>query len=435
MSGRKKKDEPPREGRGLLLSLQKGLCRGCTHCIRVCPTEAIRVRKGKAEVIPHRCIQCGQCIWVCPREAWTVQADSLSQIKEKNDNACAVLDSVVFGQFGDSTPPLRVIQAFRDIGFSSVREMGESLEIYRGAVSNFLSSEGRAFPAISSDCPAVVQLVQVKFPSLIENLVPIIPPYEIMAHRLKEEISKNSMASFYYIVPCLAKAHAAIRPLSAEGGFSGAVPLADLYNPLKGSLHQKNRSSDLGSEENSSFGLEWAYAGGESKALGILEASLVVDGIRQVVDILELAENGLLGTVPFIEAWSCPGGCLGGALNVQNPYLAKFHLQSGIRKYPSSLKSKASWGDSREKGLYRLNQPWRPREGMRLDEDLKVAMEKLRCIDGVVKKFPGIDCGSCGCPNCLALAEDVVQGYASENDCIYMRKGTKGSRSKRKERP
>ena len=59
---------------------------------------------------------------------------------------------------------------------------------------------------------------------------------------------------------------------------------------------------------------------------------------------------------------------------------------------------------------------------MRLDENLQTAMEKLRRIDETVKRFPGIDCGSCGSPNCLALAEDVVQGYARETDCIYTRR-------------
>ena len=416
------------------MGLRRELCRGCTHCIRVCPTEAIRVRQGKAQVMPHRCIQCGECIRVCPWEAWAAQADSPNRIKERDGHSWALLDPAVFGQFGNLTSSLEVTRAFGDVGFSSVKEMEEGLGIYGRVVSNFLSSREVVLPAISSDCPAVVQLVQVKFPSLIENLVPIIPPYEIMASRLKKEGLENSIPNLYYVVPCLAKAQAAIAPLSSEGKFTGAIPLADLYNPLKAALRSKNMANPLpASGPNYSFGLQWAFPGGESKALG-MEASLIVDGIHQVTGILELAENGLLGEVPFIEAWSCPGGCLGGSLNVQNPFWARFHLESWMRSYPSSPERSASRANSPEKDRYRLDQPWKPRAGMRLDEDLKVAMEKLRSIDEVVKKFPGIDCGSCGCPNCLALAEDVVQGYASEKDCVYVWKGTKVNRSKGKER-
>ena len=37
-------------------------CRGCTSCIKCCPTEAIRVRGRKATILPDRCIDCGNCI-------------------------------------------------------------------------------------------------------------------------------------------------------------------------------------------------------------------------------------------------------------------------------------------------------------------------------------------------------------------------------------
>jgi len=147
-----------------------------------------------------------------------------------------------------------------------------------------------------------------------------------------------------------------------------------------------------------------------------LAASLVVDGVSQVAEVLELAENGLLEEVPFIEAWSCRGGCLGGPLNVRNPFWARFQLFSWIRKDDARSPETPDRGE--DVNAYITEQPFPPRAGMRLDENLQVAMEKLHRIDEVVKRFPGIDCGSCGSPSCLALAEDVVQGYARETDCI-----------------
>ncbi|MGB4144417.1 MAG: 4Fe-4S binding protein, partial [Bacteroidales bacterium] len=30
------------------LEIDRSICVGCTHCMRVCPTHALRVRKGKA---------------------------------------------------------------------------------------------------------------------------------------------------------------------------------------------------------------------------------------------------------------------------------------------------------------------------------------------------------------------------------------------------
>ena len=34
--------------------------------------------------------------------------------------------------------------------------------------------------------------------------------------------------------------------------------------------------------------------------------------------------------------------------------------------------------------------------------------------------IPKIDCGACGAPSCRTLAEDVVQGKAKLNQCVFM---------------
>jgi len=402
----------------LLLVLGKERCQGCTHCLRACPTEAIRIRRGKAEVISHRCVQCGRCIQVCPRNAWAIRSDSLGGVK-KAGGAVAILDPTVFWQFGGQTSPQELANAFLKIGFSAVQDLGEALEIYGAAVSSYLSSGDRICPAISSACPAVVQLVEVKYPSLIENLVPIIPPLKILARRWEDDGRRSSKQRLFYIVPCLAQAGAAIRALGKGKKLSGAIPLANVYNPIKAILSRKGRSTDASlGEEPLPSGMRWAAAGGESEALENPE-SLIVDGIENVANVLELAESGLLGDVPFIEAWACTGGCLGGPLTVQDPFLARYHLMAWDR-HPKGRVTKGK--ASVDVGEFRLSRPFVSRAGMRLDEDIKVAMEKLRRIDEVVKKFPGIDCGSCGCPNCLALAEDIIQGHATENQCFYILK-------------
>ncbi|HPK05517.1 MAG TPA: 4Fe-4S binding protein, partial [Bacteroidales bacterium] len=58
----------------------KETCIGCTHCMRVCPTQAIRVRNGKAELLPNRCIDCGECYRVCPVDAVKVEQDDFNLI-------------------------------------------------------------------------------------------------------------------------------------------------------------------------------------------------------------------------------------------------------------------------------------------------------------------------------------------------------------------
>ena len=57
---------------------------------------------------------------------------------------------------------------------------------------------------------------------------------------------------------------------------------------------------------------------------------------------------------------------------------------------------------------------------MKLNDNLETAMEMAQKIEEIVERLPGLDCGSCGSPNCRALAEDIVRGYAQETDCIFV---------------
>ena len=62
------------------VTLDSDKCVGCTNCIKRCPTEAIRVRNGKAHIISERCIDCGECIRVCPHHAKKANSDPLESI-------------------------------------------------------------------------------------------------------------------------------------------------------------------------------------------------------------------------------------------------------------------------------------------------------------------------------------------------------------------
>ena len=73
-------------------------CRGCTTCIKNCPTEAVRVRSGKATILNERCIDCGKCIQVCPHKAVKSVSDSLDKL-EQYKYRVALPDPALYGQF------------------------------------------------------------------------------------------------------------------------------------------------------------------------------------------------------------------------------------------------------------------------------------------------------------------------------------------------
>jgi nitroreductase/Pyruvate/2-oxoacid:ferredoxin oxidoreductase delta subunit len=49
-------------------------CIGCGECVRVCPSQTIEMRDGKAAVTGTRSLGCGHCAAVCPVEAVRVEA-------------------------------------------------------------------------------------------------------------------------------------------------------------------------------------------------------------------------------------------------------------------------------------------------------------------------------------------------------------------------
>ena len=53
-----------------------------------------------------------------------------------------------------------------------------------------------------------------------------------------------------------------------------------------------------------------------------------------------------------------------------------------------------------------------------LSEDRMVAISKMAQIECIYRELPHLDCGSCGAPNCHALAEDIVKNDAKQSDCL-----------------
>lgn len=64
------------------IRLLRSQCQGCVTCVKACPTEAIRVRNGKAELIEARCIDCGECLRRCGYHAIVAETDKLEETEQ-----------------------------------------------------------------------------------------------------------------------------------------------------------------------------------------------------------------------------------------------------------------------------------------------------------------------------------------------------------------
>ena len=192
------------------------------------------------------------------------------------------------------------------------------------------------------------------------------------------------------------------------------VPISDIYFQL---ISVMSHSSDIKSLSNSGIiGIGWASSGGESTAI-FNESYLAADGIENVIKVLDQLENGDFPNLEFIELNACPGGCVGGVLTIQNPFIAKARLQSLRRYLPVSENFVKDDGGYIPDGFLFDNLPvYQPIS--RLSDSMAESMRMLSDIQHIKGELPGLDCGSCGAPTCRALAEDIVKGLSSIDKCL-----------------
>ncbi|MBS1473656.1 [Fe-Fe] hydrogenase large subunit C-terminal domain-containing protein [Massiliimalia massiliensis] len=398
------------------VTLDRDKCKGCINCIKRCPTEAIRVRNGKAKIISERCIDCGECIRVCPHHAKKAIYDPLSVI-DNYEYTIALPAPSFYGQFNNLDDVDIVLSALLDLGFDSVYEVSKAAELISDATRRILHQTDCPRPLISSACPAVTRLIRVRFPSLIDNILDLNAPVELAARLAKKEAMEKTglpaeKIGAIFISPCPAKVTAAKMPLgTAKSEISAVLAVSEVYPKLlKYMDHDRYRE---GLSDSGKMGVAWASSAGESSAL-LNDNYLAADGIENVIRVLEDLEDEKFTNLDFIELNACNGGCVGGVLNVENPYIARTKLKR-LRKYlPVSLNHLKDMPPE---------MPWdEPLEFtpvMELDANFSVALNKMNEMERIEASLPGLDCGSCGAPSCKALAEDVVRGFASVDDCVF----------------
>ena len=103
------------------VTIEYARCRGCTTCMKSCPTEAIRVRRGKATILQERCVDCGSCIRACPHKAIKAVSDPLSCLEQFRYNV-ALPDPALYGQFQHLDDLNLVLEGLTRLGFDAVFE-------------------------------------------------------------------------------------------------------------------------------------------------------------------------------------------------------------------------------------------------------------------------------------------------------------------------
>ncbi len=411
------------------VSLDREKCTGCTTCLRHCPTEAIRVKDGCAVINSDRCIDCGECIRVCPHKAKRAECNKFSDL-EKFKWRIALPAPTLYGQFDELDDVDYCLQGLLDIGFDEVYEVAQAAEIVSEYTRMLLKTEGVKKPVISSACPVIARLIALRFPYLKDNLMPLLPPMEIAAHRAVKrameehpELERKDIG-VCFISPCPAKASYVKNGFgSYKSSVDLVVSISDVYFQLINSM--KREVTPVPVSRSGVIGISWATSGGEATAV-FNDKYLAADGIENVIKVLDQIENGMIPQLEFIELNACTGGCVGGVMTMENPFIAKARLHSLRRYLPVSQNFFESDDRYIPSDCFFESVPdYKPIT--RLSNNIGESMRMMADIQSLRATLPGTDCGACGAPSCRSFAEDVIKGEADIGACVIR---TLGDRSK-----
>ncbi len=320
------------------VTLKEDKCVGCTNCVKRCPTEAIRIRNGKAFIASERCIDCGECIRICPHHAKRARYTHMEDLGKFKYNIALPAPSL-YGQFNNLDDIDYVLTGLKKMGFDQVYEVSRAAELVSEATRKLMYNPETGMslprPVISSACPAVVRLIRVRFPDLCDHVLPLKSPMETAAGMAKREaVERTGLPErdigCFFITPCPAKVTDIQMPLGIDRSkVDGAIAISEVFPTLS---HTMDRLESIEPIANSGIiGVGWSTSGGESAAL-LNEKYLAADGIENVIRVLEEVEDERIGELDFIELNACAGGCVGGVLCVENPYVAKARIQRLDRK-------------------------------------------------------------------------------------------------------
>ena len=404
------------------LKISKEACQGCVNCIRVCPTEAIRVVDGEISIISELCIDCGECLRSCSRKALGIDEDDWNRIKESS-RATIVADPVFFSQFSHYEQPniLENVLSSLDIKVL-LDEEEEAFDLSAYAAARLINrSTKTSLPLISVYCPSVLRMIQLRFPELLSRVIPISSPLEMAADLWK--MRTNSDAPITLLAPCPSKITMVREPQGRDTSpLKNAVTVRRVARGIMAG-HDKLPENENGVIKRKNRWIQWARRGGESRHVQAFSdrklTILAVSGMRNTLDILQELELGRLRGVDFIECRVCDTGCVGGIGNADSRFLANLRLGNIETDWNISPNELARAEELYAMDLWPIQKEYLPRPRLPLSDNVADAMVKLQQMKEIFSGLPHIDCGSCGRPSCQAMAEEIVREHGSVTDCIF----------------
>ena len=414
------------------LEIDEGNCIGCSRCMKICPTEAIRIRNGKASIMEDRCIDCGKCHSACPVDAIYIKQDDFKKVHDF-PHSVALLPAVFLGQFPDDIRVSRIYAALKDLGFKHVFEVESAASIYADVKHKYAREHPYEMPLISSFCPAIVRLIQIKYPSLVSNIIPVKAPLDIAAMFARKMLNEDrgiprEEIGLLYVTPCAAKIAAVKAPVGEKRSIiDGVINMDSLFNKVYRKIKEQGKNHEyqtLQSHQLSADSILSTLTNGERR-ICMAKRSYAIDGIENVMDFLDKLENDEVEGVEFLELRACDQSCAGALLSCENRFLCGERMYARARK-AAERERNGEMPRAKEMDRYKeylidnaTAEPAQARSMLTLDKDLSKAYQKLEKINRLKQYLPQVDCGMCGAPTCEAFATDVVCKQVGLTKCVF----------------
>ena len=410
------------------VQINEEICNGCVLCMKACPTKAIRIKNGKVARLEGVCINCGECIRICPRGAVTAIIGEAGDGYEARYTSVSA-STALYAQFDEEIMPNDILLGLKRMGFSHVHDQTYTNEMFNVAIELYIKEHRKKrdapFPLISPVCPVVVKLIAHRFPSLLKNIPPLMTPREIVARESKRRLAAQhdlheKEIKVLHITPCPSKMICIKEPVFQEHSYlDEATAICSIFETLRKNIQEVDE--DIVLHHSGGIGLGWGMSGGEIAGLDM--KCLAVPGLQETIRYLEKIEMGLLSHIDYIEFRTCTEGCLGGPYTVADKYQAKHNLQRLIHMFGAELRVKYDYVSK----LYASGWFFADRQNMSPDSSLRqssrseisAAIERHNLVEQILKFLPKKECGICGSPDCSTFAEDVVNGDADLEDCLY----------------
>lgn len=400
-----------------IIDFKAAMCKHCYKCVRGCEVKSIMIREGHAYIMPNRCILCGQCLQICPQSAKKLSSelDKVKGFLKEQVPTVLSLSSSYIGLFPYKKRG-QVKAAFKKLGFKDVRDCAEGAAFVTEEYVKLLQ-QGTMKNIITTACPSIVDLIEIHYPELIQDLAPVLMPSGIHARMLKKEYGEGTRVVF--AGPCIAEKKEA-RAVRQEGCLDAVLTFEEIQKWFE---EEGIRIEDCENEDFEELhlgaNLRYPVSGGLLSAVSVTKKKkdnyrkFYVSGVKDCLDVCEALKTGEVAGC-FIEMNACHGGCVNGPATAAtvSSFKIKLDMEAILPKEKANLISLRMNAEGVPMGRDFFDRS--RKEKMPTEEEIREILRKT----GKIRAEQELNCGACGYPTCRDKAIAVFQKKAELNMCI-----------------